>query len=55
MRNYLWDVDRDGNKLNQPIKEFDHAMDAFRYAAFGQLADFRRPKQTVSTMGKLKR
>ena len=55
MRNYLWDVDRDGNKLNQPIKEFDHAMDALRYAAFGQLADFRRPKQTVSTMGKLKR
>ena len=55
MRNYLWDVDRDGNKLNQPIKEFDHAMDAFRYAAFGQLADFRRPKQTTSTMGKLKR
>ena len=55
LRNYLWDVDRDGNKLNQPIKEFDHAMDAFRYAAFGQLADFRRPKQTTSTMGKLKR
>ena len=55
MRNYLWDVDRDGNKLNQPIKEFDHAMDAFRYAAFGQLADFRRPKMTTSTMGKLKR
>ena len=55
LRNYLWDVDRDGNKLNQPIKEYDHAMDAFRYAAFGQLADFRRPKQTTSTMGKLKR
>ena len=55
MRNYLWDVDRDGNKLNQPIKKFGHAMDAFRYAAFGQLADFRRPKQTTSTMGKLKR
>ena len=55
LRNYLWDVDQDGNKLNQPIKEYDHAMDAFRYAAFGQLADFRRPKQTTSTMGKLKR
>lgn len=54
-RNYLWDTDRDGNRLNQPIKEYDHAMDAFRYGAFGQLADFRPPKKTTVRTGKLKR
>lgn len=55
LRNYLWDTDRDGNRLNQPIKDFDHAMDAMRYAAFGQLADFRPPKNTTTRIAKLKR
>jgi phage terminase large subunit len=55
LRNYIWDTDRDGNQLNQPIKEFDHAMDAMRYAAVGQLADFRPPKKTTVRQGKLKR
>lgn len=54
-RNYLWDTDRDGNRLNHPVKEFDHAMDAFRYGVFGQLADFRPPKNTTVRTGKLKR
>lgn len=54
-RNYLWDTDRDGNRLNQPVKEFDHAMDAFRYGVFGQLADFRPPTNTTVKTGKLKR
>ena len=54
-RNYLWDTDRDGNRLNQPIKEYDHAMDAFRYGAYGQLADFRPPVNTTVRTGKLKR
>ena len=54
-RNYLWDTDRDGNRLNHPVKEYDHAMDAFRYGVFGQLADFRPPKNTTVRTGKLKR
>ena len=54
-RNYLWDTDRDGNRLNHPVKEFDHAMDAFRYGVFGQLADFRPPRNTTVKSGKLKR
>lgn len=54
-RNYLWDVDSDGNRLNVPIKEFDHAMDAFRYGAYGQLADFRPPTKTTVKTAKLKR
>ena len=54
-RNYLWDTDRDGNRLNHPIKDYDHAMDAFRYGVFGQLADFRPPRNTTVKSGKLKR
>lgn len=54
-RNYLWDTDRDGNRLNHPIKDYDHAMDAFRYGVFGQLADFRPPLNTTVKSGKLKR
>ena len=54
-RNYIWDTDRDGNKLNAPIKDFDHAMDAFRYGVYGQLADFRPPRKTTVKTGKLKR
>ena len=54
-RNYLWDTDRDGNRLNHPIKDYDHAMDAFRYGVFGQLADFRAPRNTTVKSGKLKR
>lgn len=30
--NYTWDVDKFGNKLNTPIDDFNHLMDAMRYA-----------------------
>lgn len=30
--NYIWDKDKDGKTLNVPIDEYNHAMDAFRYA-----------------------
>ena len=30
--NYIWDKDKDGRVLNQPIDSYNHAMDAFRYA-----------------------
>lgn len=29
--NYTWDKDRFGNKLNRPIDDFNHLMDAMRY------------------------
>lgn len=31
--NYTWDKDRFGNLVNRPIDEFNHLMDAMRYAA----------------------
>jgi phage terminase large subunit len=30
--NYTWDNDKFGNKLNKPIDDFNHLLDAFRYA-----------------------
>jgi len=31
LRNYRWDSDRQGNKINRPIDNFNHAIDAMRY------------------------
>lgn len=30
-RQYCWDVDKSGNKMNKPIDQFNHAIDAIRY------------------------
>lgn len=30
--NYTWDTDKFGNKLNVPVDDFNHLMDAMRYA-----------------------
>lgn len=30
--NYTWDMDKFGNKVNTPIDDFNHLMDAMRYA-----------------------
>jgi phage terminase large subunit len=32
INNYVYDKDREGNTLNKPIDEFNHLMDAMRYA-----------------------
>ncbi len=32
-RNYVWDKDREGNKMNKPIDAFNHGIDAVRYFA----------------------
>lgn len=34
-RNYLWETDKDGKILNEPIGIFNHCMDAIRYAFDG--------------------
>lgn len=31
LRNYTWDTNREGNKINKPIDAFNHAIDAVRY------------------------
>ena len=32
LRNYQYKQDKEGNWINEPVKDFDHAMDALRYA-----------------------
>lgn len=43
--NYMWDQDKFGKKLNVPIDDFNHLMDAMRYATedlqTGNLFDFK--------------
>jgi phage terminase large subunit len=37
MRSYVWDKDKTGAKLNKPIDNYNHAMDALRYFAMMEL------------------
>ena len=37
LKNYRWKTDRNGMKLDQPVKFSDHACDAMRYAIFSKL------------------
>ena len=39
LRNYTWDIDRNGNKLNKPIDNFNHCIDAMRYFAVMTLSN----------------
>lgn len=32
VNNYIWDKDKDGRVLNNPVDDYNHLMDAFRYA-----------------------
>lgn len=36
-KNYKWKVDKNGIRLDEPVKFNDHAMDAIRYAVFTKL------------------
>ena len=44
INNYCWETDKSGNKLNKPSGDFNHLMDAMRYAvqdvAFGERFSF---------------
>ena len=37
LRNYIWMMDKQGNKMNKPIDAYNHAIDAMRYAITSQL------------------
>lgn len=37
LKNYRWKTDRNGNKLDAPVKFNDHITDALRYAIFSKL------------------
>ena len=42
LRNYIWMVDKSGNKLNKPIDAYNHAIDAMRYAITSQLENLNK-------------
>ena len=37
LRNYVWDKDKDGNRINEPIDDYNHLMDGIRYYVLGCL------------------
>lgn len=45
LRKYVWDKDKDGNYINEPVDEYNHLMDAIRYYVLGcLLGRILRPK-----------
>jgi phage terminase large subunit len=42
IKSYKWKVDKEGRKLDEPVKFMDHGMDAMRYAVFTKLAVDKR-------------
>ena len=48
--NYTWDKDKLGNKLNEPIDDFNHLMDAMRYALEGYITN-NKPKLNKGITG----
>ena len=38
--NYKWKEDKDGKSLDEPVKAYDHTMDAIRYAIFSHNKQF---------------
>jgi phage terminase large subunit len=50
-RNYTWDKDKNGQKLNKPIDDFNHGIDATRYFAMMELK--QKPQSFVIVGGKV--
>lgn len=38
LRNYVWQTDKNGKKINAPIDKYNHAIDAVRYVALNKLS-----------------
>lgn len=53
LRNYTWDKDKNGAKLNKPIDDFNHAIDSVRY--FAMMALKKRNEGFVMVGGKVVR
>ena len=44
LQSYTWAKDREGNTINKPIDNFNHCIDACRYAITSQL---KRPNKGI--------
>ncbi len=48
-RNYVWDKDKDGNYINQPIDAYIHGIDSGRYYCLAMLlGKIQKPKSSAS-------
>lgn len=48
-RNYVWDKDKDGNYINQPIDAWNHGIDAARYYILATLlGKIQKPKGDIA-------
>ena len=50
-RRYKWITDKDGNKLNKPIDQWNHALDAVRYVALNKLREEKKGRYAISILG----
>ena len=50
-RRYKWITNKDGVKLNKPIEQFNHALDAVRYVALNKLKENRKGQYAISIVG----
>lgn len=49
-RNYVWDKDKDGNYINQPIDAWNHGIDAVRYYILATLlGKIQKPKGDIAS------
>jgi len=50
-RRYKWVTNKDGVKLNKPIEQFNHALDAVRYVALNKLREQKKGAYAISIVG----
>lgn len=44
LRKYCWDTDKNGNRLDRPIDEYNHTIDAMRYVAIEKMTRKKKVK-----------
>ena len=50
-RRYKWITNKEGQKLNKPIDQWNHALDAVRYVALNKLKEGKVGKYAISILG----
>lgn len=50
LRNYVWKKDTSGNNLDEPVKVYDHAVDAMRYAIATYIKDYTGDKFEIKVL-----
>jgi phage terminase large subunit len=53
-KSYQWKQSADGSPLEEPVKMFDHAMDALRYAIVGMTDKVQGPIQVIKYKDRVK-